>query len=100
MSLDIPMPLPLLTVVIQQFLLLLAGLLVSTDNVAAIDCEFYLAESTIPNAGLGIFTAIERLPGDDIGEGDVCIPIIDAELHQLETLFFPFQEYVWAGEVM
>jgi hypothetical protein len=48
---------------------------------------------------LGIFTAIERQKGDTVGEGDVCIPLIDLEWHHPDS-FYPFSEYAWAGEVM
>jgi hypothetical protein len=58
-----------------------------------------MAESTIPNAGLGIFSAIELNPGDPVGEGDVCIPIFDLANHHPDP-FNPFGDYVWAGEVM
>jgi hypothetical protein len=64
-----------------------------------LECNLYIAESTIPNAGLGIFTAIERQKGDTVGEGDVCIPLIDLEWHHPDS-FYPFSEYAWAGEVM
>ena len=39
-------------------------------------CGLYLAESTIPGAGLGIFTTTEKQPGDTVGSGDVCLPNI------------------------
>lgn len=41
------------------------------------DCGLYLAESTIPGAGIGIFSAVEKKTGDTIAEGDICIPFID-----------------------
>jgi SET domain len=43
-------------------------------------CTLYLAASTIPGAGLGIFTAVERHAGETIGApgGDVCIPVVDS----------------------
>jgi hypothetical protein len=41
------------------------------------ECGLYLAESTIPGAGVGIFSAVEKRPGDAIGSGDVCIPNIE-----------------------
>ena len=71
----------------------------SGDPPRNLECDLYMAQSTIPNAGLGIFTAIERRKGDTVGEGDVCIPLIDLEWHHPEA-FYPFQEYAWAGEVM
>jgi hypothetical protein len=66
---------------------------------SAVECDLYMAESTIPNAGLGIFSAIELNPGDPVGEGDVCIPIFDLANHHPDP-FNPFGDYVWAGEVM
>eukprot|EP00980_Cylindrotheca_fusiformis_P003682 scaffold818_cov136-Cylindrotheca_fusiformis.AAC.48 len=66
---------------------------------SAVECELYIAQSTIPNAGLGIFSAIERQPGDGIGEGDVCLPLFDPNSHHGEP-FNPFEDYVWLGEDM
>lgn len=63
-----------------------------------ISCNIYLAESTIPNAGLGIFTAVELNEGDTVGHGDVCLPIIDFSYHQ--GVLSPFEAYTWAGEHM
>jgi hypothetical protein len=40
-------------------------------------CALYLAESTIPGAGMGIFTAEAKAKGDTISRGDLCIPFID-----------------------
>jgi hypothetical protein len=56
---------------------------------SAVECELYLAESTIPNAGLGIFSAIERNPGDVFGAGDVCLPLYDPKSHH-DDPFNPF----------
>lgn len=64
------------------------------------ECELYMATSTIPNAGLGIFSAIERKPGEAVGEGDVCIPLLELEAHNPSLSFNPFDDYVWAGEIM
>jgi hypothetical protein len=66
---------------------------------SAVECELYLAESTIPNAGLGIFSAIERNPGDVFGAGDVCLPLFDPKSHHDNT-FNNFEDYVWLGEDM
>mmetsp|Transcript_27707 Transcript_27707/g.67443 ORF Transcript_27707/g.67443 Transcript_27707/m.67443 type:complete len:601 (+) Transcript_27707:158-1960(+) len=66
---------------------------------AAIECDLYMAESTIPNAGLGIFSATERNPGDSVGYGDICIPILDLNNYH-KKVWNPFNDYVWAGEVM
>src|SRR3569623_150166 len=40
-------------------------------------CALYLAESTIPGAGMGIFTVEEKKTGDTIARGEICIPFID-----------------------
>jgi hypothetical protein len=65
-------------------------------------CELYLAPSTIPNAGLGIFTGVERQKGDFVGSGDVCIPILDLEWHAAGDPSFvnPFADYVWFGDAL
>mmetsp|Transcript_22413 Transcript_22413/g.32756 ORF Transcript_22413/g.32756 Transcript_22413/m.32756 type:complete len:533 (-) Transcript_22413:75-1673(-) len=41
-------------------------------------CKMYFAESSIPNAGFGLFTAVDLERGDLIGEADILVPIIDA----------------------
>lgn len=64
-------------------------------------CGLYLAESTIPGAGLGIYTATEKQPGDSVGRGDVCLPVMDANWHNdQKPVFNPFSDYYWAGYVM
>jgi len=54
------------------------GLQISSSwaALAQSECELFLAESTIPHAGLGIFTAIEKKPDETISNGDVAFPII------------------------
>ena len=83
-------------------MLLIIKILTYRAYSASDECELYMAQSTIPNAGLGIFTAVERNPGEKVGEGDVCIPIIELDGHNPKTKeeFNPFNDYVWAGEVM
>jgi hypothetical protein len=62
------------------------------------ECGLYIAESTIPNAGLGIFTAEAKEPNDPLGSGDVCIPNIDIKYHG--HVFDPFKHYIWSGFLM
>jgi SET domain len=66
-----------------------------------LECGIWLAESTIPNAGLGMFA------GRDFGEGelfqdrgDLAIPVIDLRYHQKHRGYFDFlwDEYVWNAE--
>lgn len=65
-------------------------------------CGVYLAPSTIPNAGLGVFTTRPLRPGDAVGTpGDVCIPIVDLKWHMgRKDFFWPLSEYVWNGDAM
>lgn len=67
-------------------------------------CTVYLAPSTIPGAGLGIFTSIDRANGTVIGTSDVTIPIIDLFWHHTEEeddlFFWILSEYVWDGKKM
>jgi hypothetical protein len=64
-------------------------------------------ESTIPNAGLGVFTTIEKKPGDSLGNGDVAFPILELDFYnqqnaEKEDDFSddPFEDYVWDGITM
>jgi hypothetical protein len=86
-----------------SFLLVVALVRVSSnDNDIDIDieCDLYIAESTIPNAGLGIFTAKAREPGESIGNGDVCIPQIDIDWHHGAEDVDNFADFVWDGRVL
>jgi hypothetical protein len=65
-----------------------------------LECDLYIAESTIPNAGLGIFTAVEKKVGDMVGNGDVCFPLLEMDWHNGKILekkeyYDPFEDYVW-----
>ena len=77
----------------------LVWLSIKIESSLAATCALYLAQSTIPEAGLGVFTGISRNPGDIIGAGDVCIPLLDPGLYH-DNLFDPFDDYVWMGEDM
>ena len=65
-------------------------------------CELYMAPSTIPGAGLGIFSAVDKQPSDSVGRGDICIPVIDMYWHNggYDNFFNPFSDYFWTGQVM
>ena len=58
---------------IQQVVFMTA----TTRAAEQLECGLYLAESTIPGAGMGIFAGREYKVGQDIGRGDICIPFID-----------------------
>ena len=63
-----------------------------------------MAESTVPNAGLGIFTAIERHVGESVGAGDVCFPLFELDFHNTDhpkgIYFDPFGDFAWDGVTM
>jgi SET domain len=72
------------------------------------ECTLYLARSSIPGAGLGIFTTVAKKAGDSIDTiGDGCIPLIDLHWHhaQYDPLskvhsLDPFTDYLWSGQSM
>ncbi|KAL7514953.1 hypothetical protein ACHAXN_012227 [Cyclotella atomus] len=61
------------------------------------ECRLYLAQSTIPNAGLGIFTGIPLQPNQSIAEPDLIVPITDVQWNAAEDLDFHFlwTDYSW-----
>jgi len=68
-----------------------------------LECELYLAESSIPGAGVGIFSGVSKTEGEYIGNGDKAIPLVDAYWHNgfLGVSFFnPTADYVWDGVAM
>jgi hypothetical protein len=58
------------------------------------DCTLVVAPSTIPNAGLGIFTLVDLLPDQQVGDGDMVIPM--KELMMTTTIF---DDYTWSGRI-
>eukprot|EP00590_Aulacoseira_subarctica_P006299 CAMPEP_0172424904 /NCGR_PEP_ID=MMETSP1064-20121228/28783_1 /TAXON_ID=202472 /ORGANISM="Aulacoseira subarctica , Strain CCAP 1002/5" /LENGTH=142 /DNA_ID=CAMNT_0013167347 /DNA_START=59 /DNA_END=483 /DNA_ORIENTATION=- len=40
-------------------------------------CQLYLAPSSIPNAGIGVYTSVQFKKGDHIGENELLIPVIN-----------------------
>ena len=59
-----------------------------------------IAASTIPNAGLGIFSTVPRRKGESVGNGDKAIPLIDLYWNNDQVFFNPLEDYVWHGNVM
>ncbi|CAJ1958202.1 unnamed protein product [Cylindrotheca closterium] len=67
-------------------------------------CGLYLAPSSIPHAGLGMYAGHrEYKHGEQVTDGDIVIPIFEMEWHnQLkdwEYDHFLWDEYTWNGEV-
>lgn len=78
------------------------------DHLLGEQCSLYIAASTIPAAGLGFFTGIERQAGAVLGYGDVMIPLSDQVYHfqalgsdawQRSDWNFvdPTADYLWYG---
>lgn len=64
------------------------------------ECGLFLALSTLPGAGMGIFSGFEKKPGDAIGSGDVCLPQLDLRYHNRQPMFDSMQDYYWQGNNM
>jgi hypothetical protein len=62
-------------------------------------CRLYLAESTIPNAGLGIYTGIDLPANVSIAEPDIIVPLHDLEFHTGNNIdvdyHFLWNDYSW-----
>jgi hypothetical protein len=69
----------------------------SSATTSTQECGVYLAPSTIPGAGLGMFAGNrEYQKGDVVTDGDLMIPVFELDWHN-GNVDFPFlwDEYVW-----
>jgi hypothetical protein len=61
-------------------------------------CSVYLAPSTIPGAGLGMFAGQAFKPRDVVTQGDIVIPLSELDWHNgFELNFFLWEEYTWSS---
>jgi hypothetical protein len=51
------------------------------ESSTAQTCRLFMAPSTIPNAGIGVFTAIDVKEGEQVGYPDLAIPVTDIDWH-------------------
>jgi hypothetical protein len=68
-------------------------------------CGLYLAPSSIPGAGSGVFAGDQLYrKGDIVGVGDIVIPIVELEWHNRghHIMKYPFlwDEYTWHSEMV
>ena len=56
-------------------------------------CDILLAQSAVQSGRLGLFSAIDRYPGEYVSEPDVAIPILDANRNE----WSPWHDLVWPG---
>jgi hypothetical protein len=70
----------------------------SEDHV--IECGIYLAPSSIPGSGLGMYVGNRTFDVDDIvTDEDIVIPIFEREWHSNIKGKFLWDEYIWNGDV-
>jgi hypothetical protein len=66
------------------------------------ECNLYMAESTIPGAGLGLFSAVSWNMGDSLHNEDVAIPLLELSWHHGDVeegdFFDTTASYIWDGE--
>jgi len=60
------------------------------------ECRLYLAESSIPNAGMGMFSGINVEEGDIFGNPDISLPWFDVTDNDQSML----KRYIWLGYTM
>ena len=68
----------------------------ATSTTAFDSCNLYLAPSTIPGAGLGIFAGRDGFAyGDPVSYGDVVVPLEGIKYYNGKSLNFLWDEYTW-----
>ena len=64
-------------------------------------CGVYLAMSTLPGTGIGMFAGRDYEEGQDMMElGDHVIPIVDVNIHQPKDIFFLWDDYTWDSDTV
>ena len=61
-------------------------------------CRIYLAESTVPDAGLGVFSGVDMPRGAPIGQPDVIIQLPDPSPAHTDGLSLLLNDYLWDGQ--
>lgn len=86
--------------------LLASGNIIAADesSPSTTKCGIYLAQSTIPGSGLGMFAGDHYFKkGDTVTEGDTVIPIVELKWNNLplqsHDYKFLWNEYTWNGIV-
>jgi hypothetical protein len=72
-----------------------------TQNEEYKRCGVYLAQSTLPGTGIGMFAGRDYEQGEALLEvGDHNIPIVSLPQHHGQDVFFLWDEYTWNPEVL
>jgi hypothetical protein len=70
----------------------------TSASIEEITCGVWLAKSTIPGAGFGMFAGKDFAKNEDLlPSGDVVIPVVDIDIHNGRGLFL-WDEYTWDGK--
>jgi len=73
----------------------------AADVGGSIECGIYLAPSSIPFAGLGMYAGNRSIALDEVvTDGDILIPIVERPWHierSLNDRKFLWNEYIWTG---
>ena len=74
------------------------------DNIHSIQCGVYLAPSSIPGAGLGMYAGNRSIDRHEIVTNeDILIPIVEKNWHieeRLQDRNFLWDEYIWNSETI
>lgn len=78
---------------------IIAVLLLPISFVATKECGVYLAPSTIPGAGMGMYAGNKEYnDGDILTDSDIVIPVFELDWHNDHGNFdFLWNEYVWSA---
>ena len=77
----------------------LALVLPTGASIEELTCGVWLAKSTIPDAGVGMFAGKDFAKNEDLlPAGDVVIPVVDMAIHQSGHGDFLWDEYTWDGK--
>jgi hypothetical protein len=91
----------------SPFLPVLLAFALGATSSPQYQCELFLAESTLPNSGLGMFSGVEKKPNDTIGDGDLAFLTLDFDSawdllltvrrERTKRSRDVFKDYVWSG---
>lgn len=74
--------------------------IVARSQVRSEECGVYLAPSTIPGAGLGMFAGKDFKAGERVTWGDVIIPLVEISWNNgNEYFFWLWDEYTWGHSI-
>lgn len=65
---------------------------------ASDECGLFLAESTIPGAGLGMFAGRKYEEKEQVTTGDVVIPLVEYYWHAGAGAYILWDEYYWNSD--